>query len=36
MAFVRSPDAISIEFLQKGEPLAPAEPWISMLNTGSW
>jgi lactoylglutathione lyase len=36
MAFVRSPDAISIEFLQKGEPLAPAEPWFSMENTGSW
>ena len=36
MAFVRSPDAISIEFLQKGEPLAPQEPWVSMANTGSW
>jgi lactoylglutathione lyase len=36
MAFVRSPDAISIEFLQKGAPLAPAEPWLSMANTGSW
>ena len=36
MAFVRSPDKISIEFLQKGEPLAPAEPWVSMENTGSW
>ncbi|MEQ1621554.1 MAG: VOC family protein [Methylococcales bacterium] len=36
MAFIRSPDNISIEFLQKGEPLAPAEPWISMENTGSW
>jgi lactoylglutathione lyase len=36
MAFVRSPDAISIELLQKGGPLAPAEPWASMPNTGSW
>lgn len=36
MAFVRSPDQISIELLQKGEPLAPAEPWASMPNTGSW
>jgi lactoylglutathione lyase len=36
MAFVRSPDSISIELLQKGEPLAPAEPWKSMANTGSW
>jgi lactoylglutathione lyase len=36
MAFVRSPDGISIELLQKGESLAPAEPWISMKNTGSW
>ena len=36
MAFVRSPDQISIELLQKGEPLAPAEPWASMANTGSW
>ena len=36
MAFIRSPDAISIEFLQKGAPLAPQEPWISMVNTGSW
>jgi lactoylglutathione lyase len=36
MAFVRSPDAISIELLQKGEPLALAEPWLSMENTGSW
>lgn len=36
MAFVRSPDLISIELLQKGEPLAPAEPWLSMPNTGSW
>src|SRR3712207_6237695 len=36
MAFVRSPDRISIELLQKGEALAPAEPWASMGNTGSW
>jgi lactoylglutathione lyase len=36
MAFVRSPDAISIEFLQKGAPLAHEEPWLSMENAGSW
>lgn len=36
MAFVRSPDGISVELLQKGEALAPAEPWKSMENTGSW
>jgi lactoylglutathione lyase len=36
MAFVRSPDAISIELLQRGAPLAPAEPWASMPNTGEW
>ena len=36
MAFVRTPDAISIELLQQGEPLAPAEPWASMPNTGEW
>ena len=36
MAFVRSPDNISIEILQKGAALAPAEPWLSMPNTGSW
>lgn len=36
MAFVRSPDNISIELLQKGEALAPAEPWASMPNSGSW
>tara|TARA_R110002072_G_scaffold273219_3_gene433768 strand:- start:66385 stop:66804 length:420 start_codon:yes stop_codon:yes gene_type:complete len=36
MAFVRSPDNISIELLQKGESLAPAEPWASMKNTGEW
>lgn len=36
MAFVRSPDGISIELLQEGERLAPAEPWASMPNTGEW
>jgi len=36
MAFIRSPDNISIEFLQKGEPLPPQEPWASMPNTGHW
>jgi lactoylglutathione lyase len=36
MAFVRSPDGISIEILQKGESLAPQEPWASMPNTGAW
>ena len=36
MAFVRSPDLISVELLQKGDPLAPAEPWASMANTGVW
>jgi lactoylglutathione lyase len=36
MAFVRSPDGISIELLQKGEALEPREPWASMQNTGSW
>ena len=36
MAFVRSPDAISIELLQQGAPLAPAEPWKSMPNSGVW
>lgn len=36
MAFVRSPDSISIELLQKGEPLPPREPWASMPNTGNW
>lgn len=36
MAFIRSPDAISIELLQKGEALAPAEPWVSMENSGIW
>ena len=36
MAFFKSPDGISIELLQKGEKLEPAEPWASMDNTGSW
>jgi lactoylglutathione lyase len=36
MAFVRTPDNISIELLQAGEALAPAEPWVSMPNVGSW
>ncbi|WP_425992178.1 VOC family protein [Brevundimonas sp. TWP2-3-2] len=36
MAFVRSPDGISIELLQEGEALAPAEPWTSMPNVGTW
>ena len=36
MAFVRSPDAISIELLQKGDALPPAEPWVSMGNVGEW
>lgn len=36
MAFVRSPDGISIELLQEGEPLPPAEPWASMPNVGTW
>jgi lactoylglutathione lyase len=36
MAFIRSPDGISIELLQKGQPLLPSEPWMSMANTGSW
>lgn len=36
MAFIRSPDGISIELLQKGDPKPPAEPWASMQNTGSW
>jgi lactoylglutathione lyase len=36
MAFIRTPDNISIELLQKGEQLAPQEPWASMKNTGSW
>ena len=36
MAFVRSPDGISIELLQKGGAMEPAEPWASMANTGEW
>lgn len=36
MAFVRSPDNISIELLQRGAPLAPQEPWLSMPNSGKW
>ena len=36
MAFIRTPDEISIELLQRGDPLAPQEPWASMPNTGSW
>jgi len=36
MAFVRSPDGISVELLQAGDALAPQEPWASMANTGEW
>ncbi len=36
MAFIRSPDNISIELLQEGAPLPPQEPWLSMANTGKW
>ena len=36
IAFVRSPDGISVELLQKGAALAPAEPWVSMPNSGEW
>jgi lactoylglutathione lyase len=36
MAFVRSPDGISIELLQKGDSLPPQEPWLSMANSGKW
>jgi lactoylglutathione lyase len=36
MAFVRSPDKHSIELLQKGDPLPPKEPWVSMPNSGKW
>ncbi|MBN9553971.1 MAG: VOC family protein [Alphaproteobacteria bacterium] len=36
MAFIRSPDGISIELLQEGQALSPREPWISMPNVGSW
>lgn len=36
MAFVRSPDLVSVELLQKGGSLPPSEPWLSMANSGSW
>ena len=36
MAFVRSPDGVSVELLQDGEALVPAEPWVSMPNIGAW
>ncbi len=36
MAFIKSPDGISIELLQKGDALAPSEPWVGMQNIGSW
>jgi lactoylglutathione lyase len=36
MAFIKSPDGISIELLQKGEPLSSNDKWLSMANTGSW
>jgi lactoylglutathione lyase len=36
MAFIRSPDGISIEILQRGTALPPREPWVSMANTGTW
>ena len=36
MAFIRTPDLISIELIQKGEPKAPAEPWASAANIGVW
>ena len=36
MAFIKSPDGISIELLQKGDPMSPEEPWASMPNEGSW
>lgn len=36
MAFVRSPDLISVELLQRGTPLAPKQPWVSMPNIGTW
>src|ERR1700727_1469434 len=36
MAFIRSPDGISIELLQDGQPLPPKEPWVSMANIGNW
>jgi len=36
MAFVRSPDQISVELLQRGAPLAPQQPWVDMPNIGTW
>ena len=36
MAFIKSPDGVSVELLQAGEPLLPQEPWLSMPSTGSW
>jgi lactoylglutathione lyase len=36
MAFIQSPDGISVELLQKGDQLSPQEPWASMQNTGTW
>ena len=36
MAFIKSPDGVSVELLQKGVALAPAEPWLSMANVGEW
>lgn len=36
MAFVKSPDGISVELLQKGQPLEAVEPWVSMENVGEW
>ena len=36
MAFIRSPDNVSVELLQEGDRLAPQEPWASMENTGHW
>jgi lactoylglutathione lyase len=36
MAFIRSPDNVSIELLQKDKPLKPQEPWLSMANSGHW
>jgi lactoylglutathione lyase len=36
MAFVRSPDDISVELLQKGEALPPQAPWVDMVNVGTW
>ncbi|MEC7347347.1 MAG: lactoylglutathione lyase, partial [SAR324 cluster bacterium] len=36
MAFIRSPDQISVELLQEGDPLPPQEPWLSMPSQGEW